>query len=59
MELLGLLFLGLFLFGCVSGWTSTSGTSHISRDKEDDADDDFDELDPLYHEIMDDVNDFK
>lgn len=56
MEILGLLFLGLFLFGCVSGWNSTSGTSHISSDNEDE--DDFDELDPLYHEMMDDLIDF-
>ena len=40
MEILGLLFLGLFLFGCISGWNSTSGTSHISPDNEDDADED-------------------
>jgi hypothetical protein len=55
MEILGLLFLGLFLFGFVSEWNSDAGSEeHVAE-----CEDNFDELDPLYHEMMDDVNDFK
>lgn len=56
MEILGLLFLGLFLFGCISGWNSDSGSAQASPDIKEDDDDG---LDPLYYQMMDDLNDFK